>query len=139
MPGYSYLTCWDCLDLSIFYADNLTMHGDQIQWKLCYWNSFKYCFSYVFFIILSEFYGKQYYFQNTLWVCISLAPFRRINDNNFSGKLPTFISKWTKVQKLWVSNIYLFMLRFLFLFFFDNWLILLLLIYLLQAFTGYLS
>jgi hypothetical protein len=29
----SYLTCGDCLDLSIFYAGNSTMHMDQIQWK----------------------------------------------------------------------------------------------------------
>ena len=29
----SYLTFRDCLDLWIFYADNSTMHMDQIQWK----------------------------------------------------------------------------------------------------------
>ena len=26
-------TCPDCFDLSIFNADNSTMHMDQIQWK----------------------------------------------------------------------------------------------------------
>ncbi|KAJ6368395.1 hypothetical protein OIU78_000898 [Salix suchowensis] len=28
----------------------------------------------------------------------------RINDNNFSGKLPTFIGKWTKVKKLHIQG-----------------------------------
>ncbi|KAJ6738817.1 LEUCINE-RICH REPEAT TRANSMEMBRANE PROTEIN KINASE-RELATED [Salix koriyanagi] len=29
---------------------------------------------------------------------------KRINDNNFSGKLPTFIGKWTKVKKLHIQG-----------------------------------
>jgi len=101
----SYLTCPDCFDLSIFYADNSTMYMDQIQWKSCYCNSSKNIVFHMcmFFIFLYKFYGKQSYFQKTLWVCIYLTPFRRMNDNNLSGKLPAFTSKWTQVQNIWIS------------------------------------
>ena len=103
-PKVSYLTCPDCFHLSIFYADNSTMHMDQIQWKSCYCNSSKNIVFHMcmFFIFLSKFYGKQSYFQKTLWVCIYLTPFRRMNDNNLSGKLPAFTSKWTQVQNIWI-------------------------------------
>lgn len=33
-------------------------------------------------------------------VFIYLMYFRRISDNNFSGKIPEFIGKWKKIQKL---------------------------------------
>jgi hypothetical protein len=82
----SYLTCPDCFDLSIFYVDNSTMHMDQIQWKSCYCNSSKNIVFHMcmFFIFLSKFYGKQSYFQKTLWsVCISLTPFRVLNICTF--------------------------------------------------------